>query len=309
MNNPRDHKQSAQPPAVDTSLKKPLTASVIVHVVIVIIAIVGLPHIRSDEQIVEAVPIDLVADIGQLTTTNKPPVKAPPKEEPKKEEPPPKAKEPPKPPPTPEKKPEPPPQEELKEPPKKQEKTVEDLVDELAPPKKDDKKKPEPKKEEAKPKPKDDTKEKAKEQKQDFDSLLKNLTPEDPQEKAEVGDENLMTSPESSPDISNVSDILSISEMDALRQQLAGCWNIMAGAANAEDLKVEIRVEVNPDRTVKLAQVVDQGRYNSDTFYRAMAESALRAVQNPRCSPLRLPEDKYSTWRTMTIVFDPKDMF
>ncbi len=308
MNNPRDQKPTPAP-AVDTSLKKPLTASILIHVAIVIIAIVGLPHFQSEEQIIEAVPIDLVADIGELTSTNKPPVKAPPKEEPKKEEPPPKAKEPPKPPPTPEKKAEPPPQEELKEPPKKEEKTVEDLVDELAPPKKDEKKKPEPKKEESKPKPKDESKEKAKEQKEDFDSLLKNLTPEESQQEATVGDEELMTSAESSPDISRVSDILSISEMDALRQQLAGCWNIMAGAMNAEDLKVEIRVEVNPDRTVKSAQVVDQRRYNSDTFFRAMAESALRAVQNPRCSPLRLPEDKYSTWRTMTIVFDPKDMF
>jgi hypothetical protein len=35
----------------------------------------------------------------------------------------------------------------------------------------------------------------------------------------------------------------------------------------------------------------------------------LRAVKNPRCSPLRLPPDKYNLWNKMTVVFDPKEMF
>jgi hypothetical protein len=29
---------------------------------------------------------------------------------------------------------------------------------------------------------------------------------------------------------------------------------------------------------------------------------------NPHCSPLKLPPQKYDTWQTFTISFDPKDM-
>ncbi len=48
-------------------------------------------------------------------------------------------------------------------------------------------------------------------------------------------------------------------------------------------------------------------RYNSDSFFRAAADSALRAVHE--CSPLKnLPPEKYDTWHYMELNFDPKDM-
>ena len=83
----------------------------------------------------------------------------------------------------------------------------------------------------------------------------------------------------------------------------------MAGAQDSENTVVEVAVVVNPDRTVRSAKIVDQMRYNSDTFYRAAADSAVRALNNPRCTPLNLPPEKYDQWREMTIVFDPKEMF
>jgi hypothetical protein len=159
-----------------------------------------------------------------------------------------------------------------------------------------------------KPEPKKDDK---KDPKPDFDNLLKNLTPDEelPQPDVPPNEQVKDADPSPAPNVSRFSDVLSMSEQDALRQQLSGCWNIMAGAANSEDLAVEVQVVVNPDRTVLSAKVVDQSRYNSDTFFRAAADSALRAVRNPRCTPLNLPPDKYDQWRDMTIVFDPKDMF
>lgn len=101
---------------------------------------------------------------------------------------------------------------------------------------------------------------------------------------------------------------LSLSEADALRSQLARCWSIPAGAKDAEDLVVRIKVAVNPDRTVASAQIVDQQRMAQDAFYRAAAESALRAVLDPMCSPLRLPPAKYDTWKQMNLEFSPKEM-
>jgi len=101
---------------------------------------------------------------------------------------------------------------------------------------------------------------------------------------------------------------LSRGELDALRRQLSGCWNFPAGAKHAGSLIVEIRVVVNRDRTVRTARIVDVSRMRQDAFYRSAAESALRAVLNPRCSPLLLPPTKYDLWRTMTLEFDPRKM-
>jgi hypothetical protein len=46
----------------------------------------------------------------------------------------------------------------------------------------------------------------------------------------------------------------------------------------------------------------------SDPYYQAAAESALRAVRNPQCQPLKLPLEKYSEWQTMSLSFNPKDI-
>jgi len=102
---------------------------------------------------------------------------------------------------------------------------------------------------------------------------------------------------------------LAISEIDLIRQQIRECWNLPAGAKDAENLSIEIGMAMNPDATVREARILDQGRLQNDPFYRAAAESALRAVLNPRCNPLKLPLEKYNQWRKMILTFDPRDMF
>jgi hypothetical protein len=136
-------------------------------------------------------------------------------------------------------------------------------------------------------------------------SLLKNLTPdaaedvEDaPKEKGENADGQ----------IAKLSDNLTISELDSLKYQIAQCWNVPTGIKYAENLAVEIRVVINPDGTVNRTSVVDQGRYNRDQAFRAAADSAVRALRNPRCSPLKLPPGKYNEWKNTVMNFDPKDM-
>ena len=96
--------------------------------------------------------------------------------------------------------------------------------------------------------------------------------------------------------------------MDAIRQQIARCWLVPAGAKQGESLLVEIRVRMNADRTVRDAEIIDSNRMRTDPFFRAAAESALRALRNPSCTPLNLPPEKYETWKSFTITFDPKDM-
>jgi hypothetical protein len=96
--------------------------------------------------------------------------------------------------------------------------------------------------------------------------------------------------------------------MDMVREQISRCWNIPAGARDARDLVVEIRVIVQPDGNVQQAIIVDQARAAADPFFRAAAESARRAFFNPLCRPLHLPPDKFEIWKDMIVAFSPKDV-
>lgn len=98
------------------------------------------------------------------------------------------------------------------------------------------------------------------------------------------------------------------SDKDAVRRQIERCWNPPVGAPKAEDLIVDLRLEVNPDGTVQTVDVADSSRMNSDPYYRAAAESAVRAVLNPRCRKLKLPPEKYEEWKILIIGFDPREM-
>jgi hypothetical protein len=156
--------------------------------------------------------------------------------------------------------------------------------------------------------PKPDT---SKAETQAFDSLLENLTktPALPQPDAKPQRTQVAAAaPPSSQPKAPLGSQLTASEMDLIREQIARCWNINAGARDAKDLVVEIRASVQPDGTVTQATIVDQGRANSDPLFRAAAESARRAFFNPACTPLKLPPEKYATWKDLVVDFSPKDI-
>ena len=97
------------------------------------------------------------------------------------------------------------------------------------------------------------------------------------------------------------------SEVDALRAQIERCWHIPAGARDAENLVVEIRVFLNPDGSLRREpQIVDDGRMAADPFFRTAAESAARAVL--KCEPFKMPIAKYPRWREIELKFDPREM-
>ena len=101
---------------------------------------------------------------------------------------------------------------------------------------------------------------------------------------------------------------MTISEIDLLRQQLHACLNLNVGVANLKEIKPVIFIEVNPDRTVKSAKVVNKEKL-TDPSFRTAAEAAMRAVNNPDCSPLLLPQDKYDQWKEINFTFDFSWMF
>lgn len=240
----------------------------------------------------------------------------PPKPEPPKPEPPkpPPAPPPPAPEPTPEPpKPEPPKPEPPKpEPPKPEPPPPPEKVAEAKPePKPQPKPKPEPKQEAPKPPPEKPTPPKKKDDDAAFDSLLKNLAKRDPVRTLDQPPQKQVAAAapkqESSQPVAPLGAQLTTSELDLVKQQIEACWNVPAGARDAKDLTPEFRVTMNQDGTVRSAVQLNPER-NSDPFFQAAADSALRALRNPRCQPLKLPPQKYDQWQTFTITFDPKDL-
>ena len=97
---------------------------------------------------------------------------------------------------------------------------------------------------------------------------------------------------------------------DAIKLQIQSGWSLPAGARDAENLVVKLRLFLNPDGSLARApEIVDRARMNQpgQEFFRTAAESAVRAVR--KCEPLRLPPGKYDHWREMVLTFDPRDMF
>ena len=101
---------------------------------------------------------------------------------------------------------------------------------------------------------------------------------------------------------------LSLSEEDALKAQIFGCWSIPLGLPYNENLLVKIKIKLNPDGTVSQSEILDHARMNKpgQGFYKVLAESALRAVK--LCQPLRVPTTGYERWKELQLNFDAREM-
>ncbi|MCL2469291.1 MAG: cell envelope integrity protein TolA [Alphaproteobacteria bacterium] len=263
----------------DENLKPALALSLFLHTLMLGGLYWGAPSFFNAPPLKEPwqpLPVDIV-EIGAITNTRKVSEKV---EEPPKKAPPPQPKE--------VKPPEPLKSEAIPPPPEKP-----------APPKPEPVKKPEP--------PKEDP----------LASVLKNVAKIKPAERPappakQIAPEKQDGSAKST-DAARTgpafSDRLTISQEDALRRQISACWNVPMGARDAHELVVEVLIEMNEDRTVRSAEVVDQFRFNADSHFRTAAEAAIRALRHPRCTPLELPPDRYDQWKTIRFTFDPRDMF
>lgn len=106
-----------------------------------------------------------------------------------------------------------------------------------------------------------------------------------------------------------VGEKMTISELELLKQQLYSCYTVPAGSKGFEDMKVQVQIFVNPDRTVKEAIIKNTSKMSTDPYFRTAGEAALRAFNHPNCSTLMLPEDKYDEWNEINFTFDFSWMF
>lgn len=268
----------------DVAENKSFQFSAALHIGVVLIFLIGLPSIFTKREpqpmvmTVEILPISAVSNVKpsekpiQKAMTAKQPVKQPPA-------------------PTP-----PTPQKAAAAPPKE------------AVPVPDQKKQPEAKSDAKESDEKSDAK-----QTNDFDKLLKDLQKtEEKVEKADPKAKDTVTREENKTKSDAPYDPgkpLSLSQMDMIRSQFIPCWTPPAGAVDAGALAVIIHIALDQSGTVTSAKVDPSlmGRYNSDTFFRAAADAATRAVW--KCSPLKnLPPEDYNSWRELRLNFDPSQM-
>ena len=101
---------------------------------------------------------------------------------------------------------------------------------------------------------------------------------------------------------------LTLSQEDALRAQIFGCWSVPLGLPYDEDLLVRIKLNLKKDGTIMKSEILDHQRMNTpgQKFYKVLAESALRAVK--LCQPLRVPTTGYERWRELQLNFDAREM-
>tara|TARA_A100001037_G_C15135297_1_gene630788 strand:+ start:1129 stop:2067 length:939 start_codon:yes stop_codon:yes gene_type:complete len=301
--------------------------SALLHTVVIILIVVGLPDIlKSERQPLVAIAVEVVTPEALKKERVK---KAPPKPAPKKS--PPKTQQP-----KAVKKPPPP-----LEPPKQQAKLVEPAPRPVEKPKPEQraepvpvpKPKPKPKpvvkksepKPQLKPKPPAETtvaaksppaprpKRKPKPPPDEFQSLLKNLAKEKKQRKAEPEKkpEKIARKSPPTPKRSALQErMIAQGLVQAINSQVTPCWKIQAGAKDAANIRVAVNIRLNPDGSLgRQPRVQDAARMREgvDDFFRAVAESALRALRDPACMPLKLPYEHYDIWKEISFVFDPRE--
>ena len=101
---------------------------------------------------------------------------------------------------------------------------------------------------------------------------------------------------------------LTLSEEDALRAQIFGCWSVPLGLPYDQDLLVRVKLQLKKDGTIMKSEILDHERMNKpgQKFYKVLAESALRAVR--LCQPLKVPPTGYEKWKDLQLNFNPMEM-
>ncbi|MEZ5648509.1 MAG: TonB C-terminal domain-containing protein [Alphaproteobacteria bacterium] len=302
-------------------MRKALVASSALHTTLLVLAVVGLPHLRKEIEPEPTIAVSLV-EIGPVSQTPEvaPP---PPKPEPPKAEVQPVPPPPPAPAPTKAAPPPPEPKQVVAVPPKpepappKPDPVPEKTALPAQPPKPKDK----PKQEETakKPEPKKDQK---KDDFADIETFLQNRlknkpqqpTPQvDPKSKQQVAinaPSDANAKPQTEPvtrtaAVAPLGPSLSGTELDMIRQSIKDKWNANCGLKGFSQMATELAVQVLPDGTVTSVKVERATGSGDSIALTAFVDSAIRAVN--QASPLPIPKDKYAQFDRFIVAFTPKE--
>jgi len=143
----------------------------------------------------------------------------------------------------------------------------------------------------------------------ELDSLLKNLElssegkNDKSNKKARLFKEN--TENRESNSSYNDTELLSISEMSSIKQQIERQWNKPIGTQNLDKARVILSVSLDKSGTVKAVKIMELICTNcSPSVTNALSDSAVRAVW--KASPIDdLDPKRYNLWKEVYVTFDP----
>ena len=139
-----------------------------------------------------------------------------------------------------------------------------------------------------------------------------------PKKKDEISDlvAGVLDGVEKGPTHAPIGNKLSVSQIDFIAAEVRKHWNIDAGIDGVANMIVELRVHLSRDGRVSDVEFLNKKRYDQDNSFRAVAESAKRAVnicdkmgeESPfRVLALKYPE-RYSDWQSLWLSFNPSDI-
>ena len=99
---------------------------------------------------------------------------------------------------------------------------------------------------------------------------------------------------------------LSQTELDKIKNYIGKCWYTSIGASEVK-LIIPLKISANMDGSINSVEIEDKSRYAKDTFYRATADSARRAVLD--CTPLPIPKNKAALFKSFFFDFDPSFIY
>ena len=93
-----------------------------------------------------------------------------------------------------------------------------------------------------------------------------------------------------------------------LKDKYHVCWNLPITLPTGAKYVPMIRVSFGPDGSlISPPQLTNPP---ADLAFNALAKSALDAVKNPECNPMKIPphfQAFYNEWKNSVISFDPED--
>ena len=113
----------------------------------------------------------------------------------------------------------------------------------------------------------------------------------------------------------DISQKLTMSELDFISTAIRKNWNLDPGAEGIDTMIIEIRISLDKTGKVYQADILDKKRYQTDMSFRAVAESARRAIYicdgQGLDSPFRILAQKrpetYNQWKDIVLRFNPMD--
>ena len=101
---------------------------------------------------------------------------------------------------------------------------------------------------------------------------------------------------------------LVVADVEDLRRQIRRCWKVPA-VTRREDFDIHVRIELNPDGTVRTARVVGRSFIVADPFRFSVATSASKAILGRSCNPLKIPKERKKKGERITLTLNPRAIF